>query len=61
MVKNIKKYNFKKIIFSDESAIERGQGARAETYRQRRNRKGKTIITSTTTSSKFFLIVFFLF
>ena len=38
-LKNIKKINFYKIIFSDESAIERGHGSRQEYYRKKRNCK----------------------
>ena len=38
-LKNIKNINFYKIIFSDESAIERGHGSRQEYYRKKRNCK----------------------
>ena len=38
-LKNIKKINFYKIIFSDESAIERGHGSRQEYYRKKGNCK----------------------
>jgi len=51
---NIKNINFKKVIFSDESAIERGHSARAENYRKRRNQKsGKEIAAASTTSTFF--------
>ena len=52
--KNLKNINFKKVIFSDELAIERRHGARAENYRKRRNQKsGKEIAAASTTSTFF--------
>jgi transposase len=57
--KDIKNINFNKVIFSDESAIERGQGARAEYYRTRGSRKkSKQIVSSSSTST--FCSLFFL-
>ena len=52
--KNLKNINFKKVIFSDESAIERGHGARAENYRKRRNQKSGKEIAAISTTSTFF-------
>ena len=58
--KNIENINFSKVIFSDESAIERGHGARAEYYRRRRNRSvGKEKVSSSSTST-FFKLFFIL-
>jgi transposase len=46
-LKNIKNINFNKIVFSDESAIQRGHGSRTEYYRKRRNnRVGKELVST---------------
>ena len=51
MDKNIKKYNFNKVIFSDESAIERGHGTRGEYFRRREKFKvGRKMVASGSTS-----------
>lgn len=51
--KNIKNINFRKVMFSDEATVERGKGARAETYRKRRNEKAGPTIASFTSTSTF--------
>jgi transposase len=52
-LKNIKNINFKKVIFSDESAIQRGHGARTEYCRKRQNKRTGREQVSTTNRSKF--------
>jgi len=52
-LKNIKKINFNKVIFSDESAIQRRHGARTEYSRKRYNKKVGKDLVSTTNRSKF--------
>jgi transposase len=56
--KNIKKINLNKIIFSDESAIQRGHGSRTEYYRKRGNNKVGKELVSTKNRSKFFKLFF---
>jgi transposase len=52
-LKGIENIDFSKIIFSDESGIQRGHGARTEYYRKKaQNKVGKEII-STKNKSKF--------
>ena len=52
-LKGIENIDFSKIIFSDESGIQRGHGARTEYYRKRaQNKVGKEMI-STKNKSKF--------
>ena len=50
---NIKNINFNKIIFSDESAIQRGHGARTDYSRKRYNKRVRKDLVSTTNRSKF--------
>ena len=52
-LKNIKNINFNKVIFSDESAIQRGHGARTEYSRKRYNKRVGKDLVSTTNRSKF--------
>ena len=52
-LKNIKKINFNKVIFLDESAIQRRHGARTECSRKRYNKKVGKDLVSTTNRSKF--------
>ena len=52
-LKNIKNINFNKIVFSDESAIQRRHGARTEYSRKRYNKKVGKDLVSTTNRSKF--------
>jgi len=52
-LKNIKKINFNKIVFSDESAIQRRHGARTKYSRKRYNKKVRKDLVSTTNRSKF--------
>jgi hypothetical protein len=52
-LKNIKNINIKKIIFSDESVIERGSGLRLEYYRIKDKRDVRPNIISTSSRSKF--------
>jgi transposase len=52
-LKNLKNIKFSKVIFSDESAIQRGHGARTEYYRKRRNNRVGPALVSTTNRSKF--------
>ena len=51
--RNIKKINLKKIVFSDEAAIERGKGGRKEYYRKMRNNRVGTELVSRTNRGKF--------
>jgi transposase len=53
-LKNIKNINLNRIIFSDESAIQRGHGARQEYYRKRSNKKVGKEMVSTKGRSTFF-------
>ena len=52
-LKNIKKINFNKVVFSDKSAIQRGHGARTEYSRKRYNKRVGKDLVSTTNRSKF--------
>ena len=52
-LKNLKNLNFSKVIFLNESAIQRGHGARTEYYRKRRNNRIGRALVSTTNRSKF--------
>lgn len=52
--KNIENINFNKVIFSDESAIQRGHGARAELYRKKGVKKSNMQIAATTSRSMLF-------
>jgi transposase len=52
-LKIIRSINFNKVIFSDESSIQRRHGARQEYYRKRRNNKVGKELVSTTNTSKF--------
>jgi transposase len=53
-IKLIKNINFSKIIFSDESAIQRGHGSRPQYYRKRGNNKVGRELFSANNKSKFF-------
>src|SRR5205085_8577281 len=48
-----KEINLKKIIFSDESSIQRGHGARQKYYRKFGSIKARRQLVSTTNKSKF--------
>jgi len=52
-LKNIKKINFVKVIFLDESTIQRRHRARTEYSRKRYNKKVRKDLVSTTNKSKF--------
>ena len=52
-IKILKSIHFNKVIFSDESSIQRRHGARQEYVRKRRNKKTGPEQVSTTNTSKF--------
>ena len=54
----LKNINLNKIIFTDESAIQRGHGSRREYYRKRGNNKTGKEMVSTKNKSKFFKYFF---
>lgn len=59
-LKTLSNINFDKIIFSDESGIQRGHGSRSEYSRKRQNKPQNPKIYSTKNKSKFKIFLYYL-